>query len=98
MVFFAENLPKRSCIFHLDQVDLVKVHELIGDHFCFMGGMSPSLLVHGTANQVEAAAKRYIEDIGEDGLIISSGCEMPFDTTVQNIYALKRAIKKYGYF
>ena len=98
MVIFAEKLPKRSCIFHLDQVDLVKVHDLIGDHFCLMGGMSPSLLVHGAPLRVEEVAKRYIENIGEDGLIISSGCEIPFDIPIQNIYALKRAIKKYGTF
>lgn len=98
MVIFAENLPKRSCIFHLDQVDLVEVHKLIGDHFCLMGGMSPSLLVHGTPTKVEEKAKRYIENVAEDGLILSSGCEMPFDIPIQNIYALKRAIKKYGTF
>ncbi len=95
MVLFAEKLPKRSCIFHLDQVDLVKIHDLIGDHFCLMGGMSPSLLVQGSSEQVEAATKRYIENIGEDGLIISSGCEFPFDTPIQNVFAIKRAMKKF---
>ncbi len=98
MVFLAEKLPKRSCIFHLDQVDLVEVHDLIGDHFCLMGGMSPSLLVHGSPTKVEAEAKRYIENIAEDGLIISSGCEIPFDIPIQNIYALKRAIQQKGTF
>ena len=98
MVLFAEKLPKRSCIFHLDQVDLAKVHDLIGDRFCLMGGMSPSLLVRGTPDQVEAATKRYIENIGADGLIISSGCEFPFDTPIQNVFAIKRAMKKYCTF
>ncbi|MHA1268252.1 MAG: uroporphyrinogen decarboxylase family protein [Candidatus Helarchaeota archaeon] len=98
MVILAEKLPKRSCIFHLDQVDLVKVHDLIGDHFCLMGGMSPGLLVRSSPNKIEEAAKRYIENIGMDGLIISSGCEFPANTPIQNIYALKHAIKKYGFF
>ena len=47
---------------------------------------------------VEEKAERYIEHIGEDGLILSSGCEIPFDIPVQNIYALKKAIIKYGTF
>ncbi|MHA1313904.1 MAG: uroporphyrinogen decarboxylase family protein [Candidatus Helarchaeota archaeon] len=98
MPFFAEKLPKRSCIFHLDQVDLVKVHELIGDHFCLMGGMSPGLLVRGSPTKVEEETRRYIENIGEDGLVIASGCEIPMDIPVQNIYAQKRAIQKYGTF
>ena len=98
MVFLAEKLPKRSCIFHLDQVDLVEVHDLIGDHFALMGAMSPALLVHQSPEKVEAETKRYIEHIGEDGLIIASGCELPADIPIQNIYAQKRAIKKYGRF
>ncbi|MBD3229745.1 MAG: hypothetical protein GF329_16305 [Candidatus Lokiarchaeota archaeon] len=98
MVIFAEKLPKRSCVFHLDQVDLVEVHELIGDHFCLMGGMSPGLLVRGSPKQVENKAKHYIENIKEDGLIISSGCEFPANTPIKNVYALKKAVLKYGYF
>lgn len=98
MSFLAEKLPKRSCVFHLDQVDLVKVHDIIGDHFCLMGGMSPGLLVKGSPQRVEEETKRYIENIRQDGLIIASGCEFPADTPIQNVYAQKRAIKKYGFF
>ncbi len=98
MAFFVENLPKRSCIFHLDQVDLVKVHEITGDHFCLMGGMSPALLVHSSPEKVEAETRRYIEAIGHDGLIVASGCEYPADTPIQNVYAQKRAILKYGFY
>jgi hypothetical protein len=97
MAFLAENLPKRSCVFHLDQVDLVKVHAITKDMFCLMGAMSPALLVHGSVEQVEAETKRYIENIGEDGLIIASGCEIPADIPIRNLYAQKRAIKKYGF-
>lgn len=97
MEIFAEELPKRSCIFHLDQVDLVEIHDRIGDHFALMGAMSPGLLVHGTPEKVELETKRYIENVKECGLIIASGCEYPADTPAANIYAQKRAIKKYGF-
>ncbi|MCP4760342.1 MAG: hypothetical protein GY870_01090, partial [archaeon] len=98
MPFLMEKLPKRSCVMHLDQVDLVEVHEITGDHFALMGGMSPALLVNSSPEKVEAETKRYIENIGEDGLMIASGCEYPADIPVQNVYAQKRAIKKYGFF
>lgn len=98
MEIFADRLPKRSCIFHLDQVDLCEVRNRIGDHFCLMGGMSPALLVGSSAEKVEEETKRYIENVGTDGLIVASGCEYPADTPIQNIYAQKRAIKKYGFF
>ncbi|MBD3353243.1 MAG: hypothetical protein GF364_17315 [Candidatus Lokiarchaeota archaeon] len=98
MSVFVEELPKRSCIFHLDQVDLVEIHEIVGDHFCLMGGMSPALLVYGSSEKVEMETKRYIDNIARDGLIIASGCEYPADTPAKNLYAQKTAIKKYGFF
>ncbi len=98
MVFLAEHLPKRSCLFHLDQVDLVKVHDLIGDHFCLMGAFPPALTVNSLPHKVEEACKRYIDAIGTDGLILASGCEIPADIPIQNLYAMKRAILKHGIF
>jgi Uroporphyrinogen decarboxylase (URO-D) len=98
MAFFADNLPKRSCLFHLDQVDLVEVHEKIDGKFALMGGMNPGVLVFGSPDKIEQETKRYIENIGTDGLIVASGCEYPCDIPVQNIFAQKRAIKKYGFF
>ncbi len=98
MVFLAEHLPKRSCLFHLDQVDLVKVHDLIGDHFCLMGAFPPALTVNSPPHKVEEACKRYIEGIGMDGLILASGCEIPADIPIQNLFAMKQAIQKYGIF
>lgn len=98
MTILAEKLPKRSCLFHLDQVDLVKVHEIVGDAFCLMGGMSPGLLVYGSPRKVEQETMRYVENIGESGLIIASGCEYPADTPIENLYAQKRAIKRTGIY
>ncbi|MHA1340995.1 MAG: uroporphyrinogen decarboxylase family protein [Promethearchaeota archaeon] len=98
MAIFAEELPKRSCLFHLDQVDLVEVNKIIDGRFCLMGGMSPGLLVYGTPAKVEEETTRYIKNIKENGLIIASGCEYPADIPAQNLYAQKRAIKKYGFF
>ncbi|MHA1684305.1 MAG: uroporphyrinogen decarboxylase family protein [Promethearchaeota archaeon] len=98
MPFFAEHLPKRSCVFHLDQVDLVEIHDLIGDHFSLMGGMSPALLVHGSPSKVEAETRRYIKGAGSAGLIIASGCEYPADIPIANVFAQKRAIREHGFF
>jgi len=98
MEIFINEFPKRSCLFHLDQVDLVKVNKIVDGHFCLMGGMPPSLLVYGTPEKVEEETKRYILNIKENGLIVASGCEYPADFPVKNLYAQKAAIIKYGFF
>jgi uroporphyrinogen-III decarboxylase len=94
IAFFAQHLPKRSCLFHLDQVDLTQVHNLIGDHFCLMGGLKHGFLVLGRPDQVEAKVGEYIRSIGHDGLILASGCEIPIDIPIQNLMAYKKAILK----
>lgn len=98
MHYFLE-LPKHSCVFHLDQVDLPKVRETIGDHFCLMGNLQPALLKGGTPQQVEDEVKKLIEQCGQNGgYIVATGCECSPDISIQNLMAMKRAVKKYGYF
>ena len=67
MQFLAQNLPKHKCIFLLDQVDLVKVRELIGDHSCLMGGLAPGFIVNSSPQKLEDKLKEYIEKVGPDG-------------------------------
>ncbi|MHA1731767.1 MAG: uroporphyrinogen decarboxylase family protein [Promethearchaeota archaeon] len=98
MEFLAEKLPKRSCLFHLDQVDLVEVHDRIGDHFCLMGGVDPGTVALASPSKLQRVLERYIEAIGEDGLILASGCEIPVDVPIENLYAYKRAILARGVF
>lgn len=76
----------------------MEVHKKIDGKFALMGGQSSGLLVFGSPEKVEQETRRYIEHIGQDGLIIASGCEYPCDIPIQNVFAQKRAIKNYGFF
>ncbi|GAB4321847.1 MAG: hypothetical protein Kow0069_26320 [Promethearchaeota archaeon] len=96
--FLAEKLPKRSVLLHLDQVDLVDVHDRVGDHFCLMGGLSPGVVALGSPAKLEAELRRQVEAIGEDGLILASGCEFPVDVPVENVYAYKKVVSEVGVF
>lgn len=96
--FVADRIPAHSVLFHLDQVDLVEVHAVTGDKFCLMGGLDPGVVVLSSPARLESVLQRYIESIGQDGLILASGCELPVDTPVENLAAYKRAIAKHGVF
>ncbi|MHA1149559.1 MAG: uroporphyrinogen decarboxylase family protein [Promethearchaeota archaeon] len=93
------ELPKHSGFFHLDQADLPKVREIIGDHFCLMGNLQPAITTGSGPDIVYKETKKLIETCGkEGGYIVATGCEAPATIPIENYYAVKRAIKDHGYF
>ncbi len=93
------ELPKHSGFFHLDQSDLPRVREIIGDHFCLMGNLQPSIASGSGPDIVYKETKRLIETCGKDGgYIVATGCESPVTIPIDNYYAVKRAIIDYGYY
>ena len=98
MAYFLE-LPKHSGFFHLDQGNLAKVREIVGDHFCLMGNLQPAITTGAGPEVVYKHTKSLIETCGKDGgFIVATGCETPVNVPVANYYAAKRAIKDAGYF
>ena len=98
MVYMLE-LPKHSGFFHLDQSNLPRVREIIGDHFCLMGNLQPSITTGMGPDTVYKETKKLIETCGKGGgYIVATGCEAPASIPVENYYAVKRAIIDYGYY
>ncbi len=96
---FMLELPKHSGFFHLDQADLPRVRNIIGDHFCLMGNLQPAITVGSNPDVVYKETRKLIDGCGEyGGYIVSTGCEMPANVPVANFYAIKRAITDAGYF
>ncbi|MEX2682245.1 MAG: uroporphyrinogen decarboxylase family protein [Candidatus Sigynarchaeota archaeon] len=92
------ELPKHSGFFHLDQSDLPRVRETIGDHFCLMGNLQPAITVGAGPDIVYKKTVELIKACGTDGgYIVATGCEPPANVPVANYYAMKRAIRDAGY-
>ncbi|MFX1474619.1 MAG: uroporphyrinogen decarboxylase family protein [Promethearchaeota archaeon] len=79
-------------------VDLGKAKQEVGDRVCLQGNIDPTdLLLTGTPEAVEQAAKSCIEQAAAKGrFILSSGCEIPPLAPLPNIQAMVNAAKKYG--
>ena len=93
------ELPKHSGFFHLDQGSLPKVREIIGDHFCLMGNLSPAVTCGSGPELVYKKTSELIKTCGQDGgYILATGCEAPATIPIENYYAVKRAIKDHGYY
>ena len=95
---FAE-LPDRSIVYHVDQGDALKVHEVLGDKFCLSGGISNYLLGFRSPQEVRQECKQLIQTIGRDGgYIMDASAIMQRDTKVENLRAMTDATLEYGVY
>ncbi|MEM3406432.1 MAG: uroporphyrinogen decarboxylase family protein [Nitrososphaerota archaeon] len=81
------------------KVDLSIAKNKIGKKICIMGNINTSLLRSGKIEEIEIEVKKCIEKVAMNGgYILSSGCEVPIDTPIENIKALVTSSKKYGVY
>jgi hypothetical protein len=81
-------------------VVLAEVKKQYGPCFCLKGNVNTfQTLARGTPAEVEAEARKVIEDAGEGGgLILSTGDQTPVDTPEVNFVALINAATRYGVY
>jgi hypothetical protein len=65
---YLKELPQGKCFIQLDsKTDIFKTKELLKDHMCIVGDVSPSLLSLGTCEEVEEYCKKLIGVVAEGG-------------------------------
>lgn len=91
------ELPEGKAIAWFDRTDPVKAKEVIGEHTCIAGGISPSILIGGTPHDVDRKVKDIVENMkSARGYIYS----LPFNAIgpakIENVKAMTAAVRKYG--
>ncbi len=95
---FAE-LPDRSMIYHLDQGDIHRTRDVLGDKFCLSGGIPNTLLSLGTPDEVRSRCKEVIEAVAQDGgYIMDASAIVQNDAKVENVRAMTEATLEYGVY
>ena len=95
---FAE-LPDRSIVYHLDQGDIYKTRDVLGDKFCLSGGVPNTLLSLGDPNDVRKRCLELIQNVArEGGYIMDASAIMQNDSTVENVRAMTEATLEYGVY
>lgn len=93
---YLKELPEATTIWWFDQTDLVEVKKQAGDTICIAGNVPTSLMITGSAAQVDEYCRKLIEVCGENGgYILTTGAaldEGKADTT----RALLESAEKYG--
>lgn len=75
----------------MDTALLADAKRRVGDKVCLKGGVSTSLLLGGSPDEVYQASVDAIEACGPTGYILGSGDDIPRDTPLANVDAMLRA-------
>jgi uroporphyrinogen-III decarboxylase len=96
--YFTE-FPKGKTMFHLDETDIFKAKEILGDRACLMGNLPANVTALGTAKDVEKYCKKQIEGCMEGGgYMLCSSCVLPDEIPVANINAMKDSVLNFGFY
>ena len=95
---FAE-LPDRSIVYHVDQGNIARTHQILGHKFCLSGGISNVILAHGTPDDVRRRCKEVIDIAARDGgYIMDASAIVQNDAKVENIKAMTDFTREYGVY
>ena len=93
------ELPSGSIIYHVDQGDIFKTHEKLGDQFCLSGGIPNVLLSYGSQEEVRECCKKVIDGVaGDGGYIMDASAIMQNDTSIENMKAMTEFTREYGVY
>jgi len=97
---FLAEMPKGKVCGCFDTVDIKKAKEILGDTMCFMGNVSPQLLIIGTAQKVKDYVKMLIDTFGDNGGLIINGSAsgIPEEAQPENVRAITEAVLEYGVY
>jgi hypothetical protein len=93
---FLAEVPKGMCTFIFDRTDMARAREILGGKSCIGGGFPVSLIITGTAQEVEDETRKLLDTAaGDGGYILSIGCAMD-EAREHTLKAFIQAGKKYG--
>ncbi len=85
-------------VFSFDYMtDLRYIREAVRNKIVLAGNVNPiDVLWHGNPERVLDSAYRCLRNAGDDRFILTTGCESPRDTPVENMLAMRTAAETYG--
>jgi uroporphyrinogen-III decarboxylase len=80
----------------VDQSDILKAKETLGQNACLIGNVPSSMLNLGTPEDVREYAKKLIDTVGQGGGFILSNGAFFDEAKAENVKAMVETAKEYG--
>ncbi|MCP4021842.1 MAG: hypothetical protein GY729_08370 [Desulfobacteraceae bacterium] len=71
--------------------NIFRAKEILDDHACIMGDVPASLLAFGVEDEVYGYCTNLINNLGPNGFILQSGCDIPANAKLENVKAMVAA-------
>ncbi len=91
-----KDLPKGKTLWMIDQSDMARAKETLGQNACLMGNVPSSMLAFAKPEEIKAYAKQLIETAGKGGGFILSNGAFFDQATPENVKALVETAKECG--
>ena len=86
------ELPRGNCIMALDgETDIFQAKKILDNHMCIMGDVPASMLFLNNPDDVYQYCSRLIRELGPQGFILQSGCDIPANAKLENVQAMVAA-------
>ncbi len=92
------DVPPGKVIYLMENTDIFKAKEILGDRVCLRGNVPISMLCLGTPDEVKAYCKKLIDVVGKDGGFIMDSSVGVEDAKVENIRMMIDFTKEYGVY
>ncbi len=91
------DIPPGKAIYFFERTDPFKAKAVLGDTVCLRGFVPVSLLTTAKPAEVDEYCKRLIDGCAAGGgLIIDGAIGVPDDARIENVFAMRDAVWKYG--
>lgn len=90
--YFKELPPKKGIVSLDGKTNMHLAKEILGGHTCIMGDVPAEMLAFGKPERVYDYSMKLIKEIGPEGYIMSSGCDVPFNAEFENVRMMKKAV------
>jgi uroporphyrinogen decarboxylase len=95
--FFLE-LPKGKFVLELDgATDIFRAYDILKGHCAIKGDVPAALFTVASPSELDEYAKKLIGTFKNgEGLMYSSGCNLPMNAKHENVKVFFEAVEKYG--
>jgi hypothetical protein len=93
-----QDLPKGKTVWMIDQSDMARAKETLGQNACLLGNVPSAMLQLGTPDEVRDYAKNLIDTAGKDGGFIMSNGAFFDQAKAENVKAMIDTTKEYGVY